>query len=63
MVKILSQQNKSITVTQAAGRVGRRAEGKDYGTVIDFEDNFGMYHGWAKKRRGYYKKLDCEVSE
>lgn len=45
MEKILSQQNKSVTVTQTAGRVARRAEGKDHGTVIDF----GMYNGWAKK--------------
>ena len=48
---------------QAAGRVGRKAEGKEYGTVIDFEDDFGMFHGWAKTRRGFYKKLDYEVIE
>lgn len=61
MVKILSQQNKSVTVIQSAGRVGRKAEGKDHGTVIDFVDNFGMYKGWAKKRIGYYKKIGAEI--
>ena len=62
-VVFATPEKDKTTVIQAAGRVGRRAEGKDYGTVIDFEDNFGMYHGWAKKRRGFYKKLDYEVME
>lgn len=60
MVKTLSQQNKSVTVIQAAGRVGRKAEGKEYGTVIDFVDDFGMYKGWSKKRQGYYRKVGSE---
>lgn len=50
-------------VQQASGRVGRKAEGKAHGTVIDFVDSFGMYQGWAKKRRGYYKKIGAEVWE
>lgn len=45
------------TVMQAAGRVARKANGKQYGTVIDFVDSFGMYQGWSKKRIGYYKKM------
>lgn len=56
-------EKNDVTVTQATGRVGRKADGKAYGTVIDFEDNFGMFHGWAKKRRGFYKKLGYEVVE
>lgn len=43
---------------QAAGRVGRKADGKEFGTVVDFVDNFGMYKGWQKKRISYYKKLN-----
>lgn len=58
MVNILSQQNKSVTVTQAAGRVARKYNGKDAGLVIDIVDRFGMYKGWQKKRISYYKKLD-----
>lgn len=50
-------------VIQSVGRVGRKAEGKAHGTVIDFVDSFGMYQGWAKKRRGYYKKIGAEVME
>lgn len=50
------------TVTQAAGRVGRRAEGKKFGTVVDFVDDFGMLRGWAKKRQTYYKKLGYEIT-
>lgn len=44
------------TVIQSAGRVARKAEGKEYGTVIDFSDAFGLLRGYEKKRRGYYKK-------
>ena len=44
------------TVIQSAGRVARKAEGKDFGTVIDFSDAFGLLYGYEKKRRGYYKK-------
>lgn len=44
------------TVIQSAGRVARKAEGKEYGTVIDFSDDFGLLWGYEKKRRGYYKK-------
>ena len=44
------------TVIQSAGRVARKADGKEYGTVIDFSDNFGLLYGYEKKRRGYYKK-------
>lgn len=62
-VVFATPEKDETTVTQAAGRVGRKADGKDYGTVIDFEDNFGMFHGWAKKRRGFYKKLGYEVVE
>ena len=44
------------TVIQSAGRVARKAEGKEYGTVIDFSDDFGLLYRYEKKRRGYYKK-------
>ena len=44
------------TVIQSAGRVARKADGKEYGTVIDFSDNFGLLYSYEKKRRGYYKK-------
>ena len=51
-------EKDETTVTQAAGRVARKFDGKDVGFIIDFVDNFGMYNGWKKKREGYYKKLD-----
>ena len=50
-------EKDETTITQSAGRVGRKADGKDHGTVIDFVDNFGMYRGWYKKRVRYYKKM------
>jgi superfamily II DNA or RNA helicase len=50
------EKNKT-TVTQAAGRVGRAAEGKTHGTVIDFVDDFPMYRGWKKTRDEIFKRL------
>lgn len=48
-------------IQQASGRVSRKAEGKERGTVIDFVDDFGMYKGWAKKRKSVYKKLGYNI--
>lgn len=52
-----------MTVTQSAGRVARKAAGKRQGVIIDFVDNFGMYVGWAKKRKAIYKKLGFILEE
>lgn len=59
-VVFATPEKNERTVTQAVGRVARKADGKQYGTVIDFVDDFGMYKGWSKKRLGYYKKLGCK---
>ena len=56
---LATPEKDETTVTQAVGRVGRKAEGKEYGTVIDFVDNFGLYRGWHKKRISIYKKLEA----
>ncbi len=62
-VVFATPEQDETTVIQAVGRVGRKADGKSYGTVIDFVDEFGMYQGWFKKRKGYYKKIEAEVDE
>jgi superfamily II DNA or RNA helicase len=62
-VVFATPEKDETTVIQSAGRVGRKADGKQFGTVIDFVDNFAMFKGWYKKRCGYYKKIDAEVSE
>lgn len=62
-VVFATPEQDSTTVIQSVGRVGRKAEGKEYGTVIDFVDLFGMYQGYFKKRKGYYKKIGAEVME
>lgn len=56
-VVFATPQKDKTTVIQSAGRVGRKAEGKEFGTVIDFCDNFGMLRGYERKRKGYYKAL------
>lgn len=60
-VVFATPEKDETTVTQAAGRVGRKAEGKDHGTVIDFVDEFGMLRGWARQRARIYNKLGFEV--
>lgn len=56
-------EKDETTVTQSAGRVGRKSAGKEFGTVIDLVDDFGMLKGWAKKRKGYYKKLNFLLTD
>ena len=61
-VVFASPQKDETTVTQSAGRVGRKAEGKEYGVVVDYVDsNFGMLAGFSKKRNSVYKKLEYEI--
>lgn len=62
-VVFATPEQDETTVIQAAGRVGRKADGKDCGIVFDFVDNFGMYRGWYKKRLRYYKKIGMEIDE
>jgi superfamily II DNA or RNA helicase len=50
-------EKNQTTVQQSAGRVSRGAEGKEYGTIIDFIDELPMYRAWANKRAAIYKKL------
>lgn len=57
-VVLATPEKDETTVTQAVGRVGRKADGKEVGIVLDLIDDFGMLYGWMKKRRGYYKKND-----
>lgn len=54
------EKNERV-VEQASGRVARKADGKEFGTVIDFQDSFGMYEGWGAKRIRIYKELKYYV--
>lgn len=58
---LATPEKDPTTVEQSVGRVARKAEGKEYGTVVDFTDDFGMFRGWARKRQNIYKKLGAEV--
>lgn len=61
-VVFASPQKDETIVTQSAGRVGRKADGKEYGIVIDYTDSsFGMLAGFSKKRNSVYKKLEYEI--
>lgn len=62
-VVFATPEKEETTIIQSAGRVGRKAQNKEYGTVIDFVDDFGMYKGWAKQRIKWYKKIEAEVEE
>lgn len=59
---LATPEKDETTVIQSVGRVGRKAPGKPHGTVIDLVDSgFGMYAGWFKKRKRFYKKINAEV--
>lgn len=62
-VVLATPEKDKTTVIQSVGRVGRKADGKNYGEVLDFIDSFGIYKGWAKKRNGYYAEIGAEVSK
>lgn len=62
-VVFATPEKDETTIIQASGRVGRKADGKEKGVIIDFVDSFGMYRGWAKKRLGFYKKLGMKMVE
>lgn len=62
-VVLATPEKDETTVTQAVGRVGRKADGKEFGIVLDLLDDFGMLYGWAKKRKGYYKKNDYSYKD
>ncbi len=62
-VVFASPQKDETTVVQSAGRVARKSEGKQMGTVIDFIDNFGLLKGYSKKRDRYYKRLKYNIEE
>ena len=62
-VVFATPEQDETTVIQSVGRVGRKADGKAFGTVIDLVDDFGLYQGYWKKRKGYYKKIGAEVLE
>ena len=62
LIMATPQKNETI-VTQSAGRVARKADGKEFGTIYDYEDNFNMLRSWQKKRNGIYKKLGFEIEQ
>ena len=62
-IVLATPEKDEVTVTQSTGRVGRKAQNKKFGVVLDFDDDFGMYKAWLKKRKAIYKKLDYEVEK
>lgn len=60
-VVFATPEKDETTIIQSAGRVGRKAEGKTEGRVIDFVDDFGMCQGWATLRRRHYQKIEAVV--
>lgn len=56
-VVFATPQKDDTTVTQSAGRVGRKSAGKTYGTVVDYVDSFGLLQNYSRKRDKIYKKL------
>lgn len=60
-IVLATPQKDKATIVQSCGRVGRKGVNKECGYVIDIVDNFGMFMGWARKRKSYYKQNDYEI--
>lgn len=60
-IALATPEKDETTVIQSVGRVGRKADGKECGTVLDFVDDFAMYYSWFVKRQGYYRKINAKV--
>jgi superfamily II DNA or RNA helicase len=60
-VVFATPEKNPIRIQQSTGRVSRKADGKQCGTVIDFIDDFRMYKGWWVKRKSIYKKLGYDI--
>ena len=60
-IALATAEKDETTVIQSVGRVGRKADGKECGTVLDFVDDFAMYYSWFVKRQGYYRKINAKV--
>lgn len=60
-VVFATPEKNEVTVIQSAGRVSRKADGKEYGTVIDIVDSFSLFRKYAVERRSCYRKIDAEV--
>lgn len=60
-VVFATPEKNERTIQQAAGRVERKADGKDCGIIIDLLDDFGMYKGWWRKRSNLYKKAGYDI--
>lgn len=60
-IALATPEKDETTVIQSVGRVGRKADGKECGMVLDFVDDFAMYYSWFMKRQGYYRKINAKV--
>ena len=60
-IALATPEKDETTVIQSVGRVGRKADGKECGMVLDFVDDFAMYYSWYIKRQGYYRKINAEI--
>lgn len=60
-IVLATPEKDSTIIEQSTGRVARKADGKECGTVIDFMDDFGMYKSWYKKRLAIYNRLKYDI--
>lgn len=54
-------QKNDTVVTQSAGRVARKADGKTFGKLIDYCDPCYLLESWQRKRATIYKRLGFEI--
>ena len=62
-VVFATPEKDETTVAQAAGRVGRKADGKEKGIILDFCDSFSMFAGWKKNVSACTKNLGIHIKK
>jgi len=60
---LLTPQKDYAVVIQAAGRVARKADGKEKGIVYDYVDNIGYCERAYASRKSFYKKKGYVVND
>lgn len=61
-VVLATPKKDRITVVQSCGRAGRKAEGKDYGFIIDYvDDGMSILRNYGKGRKSIYKTEKYEI--
>jgi superfamily II DNA or RNA helicase len=59
---MVTPKSSLACIQQAVGRILREHPGKKSPLVVDFQDTYSVFHGMARKRRGWYESRKFRVT-